>query len=497
MVALRRSSHRGPVWIAAELGLVAGTVGRVLRRHQMPALAAVDPITGPAVRRRHSNVRYEHPYPGDLLHVDVKKLGRIPDGGGWRLLGRDATAAHRHKRIPLGYDYLRVAVDDRTRLAYIEVHTDEKDATSAEFLHNAAGWFRRRGVTVRRILTDNALVYRRGTQWSAVCATLQLRRRFIRPGWPWTNGKAERLNRTLLTEWAYAKPWTSNADRVASLDSWVDHYNNRRGHSALGGQPRVSPPGGGGRRAVSRAGACRSGTVRGHRGRFCENRPKRSQKRTTAMTHDQSALLDLLAELNTADEVSVMRRILASGLQALIEAEATVVIGAGRHERTPARTTQRNGSRPKTVTTTAGDINVAIPKTRTGSFFPSLLEPRRRIDRALHAVICEAYVHGVSTRKVDDLVTAMGGLSGVSKSEVSRICGQLDEEVGAFANRPLDETGYPYLFVDATYCKVRTGGRVVSQAVVVATGVTADGRREVLVHAVGDSETEAFWTIPA
>ena len=190
------------------------------------------------------------------------------------------------------------------------------------------------------------------------------------------------------------------------------------------------------------------------------------------MTQDQSALLDLLAELNTADEGSVMRRILASGLQALIEAEATARIGAGRHERTSTRTTQRNGSREKTVTTTAGDITVAIPKTRTGSFFPSLLEPRRRIDRALHAVICEAYVHGVSTRKVDDLVTAMGGLSGVSKSEVSRICAGLDEEVGAFASRPLDEAAFPYLFVDATYCKVRIGGRVVSQAVVVATGVS-------------------------
>src|SRR4051794_24490580 len=161
------------------------------------------------------------------------------------------------------------------------------------------------------------------------------------------------------------------------------------------------------------------------------------------MTQDQSALLDLLAELNTADEGSVMRRILASGLQALIEAEATATIGAGRHERTSTRTTQRNGSRGKTVTTTAGDITVTIPKTRTGSFFPSLLEPRRRIDRALHAVICEAYVHGVSTRKVDDLVAAMGGLSGVSKSEVSRICAGLDEEVGAFATRRWTRGAFP------------------------------------------------------
>jgi putative transposase len=211
------------------------------------------------------------------------------------------------------------------------------------------------------------------------------------------------------------------------------------------------------------------------------------------MTQDQSALAQLLTVLRTADAGELINRLVAGALQALIECEATAVIGAAPHERTGSRTTQRNGHRPKTITTAAGDVTVAIPKTRTGSFFPSLLEPRRRIDRALHSVICEAYVHGVSTRKVDDLVTAMGGITGVSKSEVSRVCADLDAEIAAFADRPL--TGdFPYVFVDATYCKVRTGGRVVSQAVVIATGVTADGRREVLGHAVGDSETEQFWT---
>lgn len=240
IMELRRSSHRGPVWLAAQLGLPASTIGRVLQRHQAPALDAVDPITGEPVRRRHSGVRYEHRRPGDLLHVDVKKLGRIPDGGGWRLLGRDATVAHRHKKIPLGYDYLHVAVDDRTRLAYVEAHPDEKDATCAAFLHRAVSWFRRQGVLVRRLLTDNAATYRRGSCWSAVCSALQLRRRFTRPGCPWTNGKAERLNRTLLTEWAYSQPWTSNTARLAALDAWVDDYNNHRGHSALGGHPPVS-----------------------------------------------------------------------------------------------------------------------------------------------------------------------------------------------------------------------------------------------------------------
>ena len=132
-----------------------------------------------------------------------------------------------------------------------------------------------------------------------------------------------------------------------------------------------------------------------------------------------------------------------------------------RHERTEARTTQRNGTRDKTVTTTAGDLTVKIPKVRTGSFFPALLAPRRRIDVALHAVVMQAYVEGVSTRRVDDLVVAMGG-TGISKSEVSRICAKLDAEVAAWRSRPLDDQAFPYVFLDATYCKVRIGatGRV-------------------------------------
>jgi transposase-like protein len=177
------------------------------------------------------------------------------------------------------------------------------------------------------------------------------------------------------------------------------------------------------------------------------------------------------------------------------------VIGAAPHERTDARTAQRNGSRPRTLTTTAGDLELRIPKLRAGSFFPSLLERRRRIDQALFAVVMEAYLHGVSTRKVDDLVKALGADTGISKSEVSRICADLDEEVGAFRDRSLAEVAYPYVFLDATYCKARVGGdkagkgsRVASQAVVIATGVSADGRREVLGCAVGDSETTDFWT---
>jgi putative transposase len=212
------------------------------------------------------------------------------------------------------------------------------------------------------------------------------------------------------------------------------------------------------------------------------------------MTLNQSALLELTDVLRTADGGQVMRLMLSAMLQALVDAEATAHIGAGPYEHTPTRTTQRNGTREKTVSTTAGDLMVKIPKLRAGSFFPSLLAPRRRIDVALYVVVMEAYVHGVSTRKVDDLVAALGVDAGISKSEVSRICADLDVDVSVFQGRELTEQAFPYVFVDATYCKARVGGRVVSQAVVIATGVSADGRREVLGSAVGDSETQDFWT---
>ena len=171
--------------------------------------------------------------------------------------------------------------------------------------------------------------------------------------------------------------------------------------------------------------------------------------------------------------------------------EATEFIGAGRDERTESRTNLRNGTRPKLLATKAGDVELAIPKLRHGSFFPSILERRRRIDRALFAVVMEAYVHGVSTRKVDDLVQALGAASGISKSEVSRICGELDESLGAFRDRPLDHVEFPYVFLDATYVKARSGGRIVAKAVIVATGVTRSGDREVLGVEVGDSEDGA------
>ncbi len=198
------------------------------------------------------------------------------------------------------------------------------------------------------------------------------------------------------------------------------------------------------------------------------------------MALDNAALLEVLEAMQAAGVEDRVRTAAQTIYQALIDAELTAVIGAGPWERTEERTAQRNGSRPRMLTTTAGDLELRIPKLRTGSFFPSLLERRRRVDQALFAVVMEAYLHGVSTRKVDDLVKALGADTGISKSEVSRICADLDEEVGAFRDRSLAEIAYPYVFLDATYCKARVNRRVVSQAVVIATGVTADGRREVL-----------------
>jgi transposase-like protein len=212
------------------------------------------------------------------------------------------------------------------------------------------------------------------------------------------------------------------------------------------------------------------------------------------VTLTDSDLSDLLAALKAGEMTDTIRASLEWILQQLIEAEATAFIGAGRHERTEARTAQRNGHRVRLLSTPAGDVELGIPKLRQGSFFPSLLERRRRIDRALYAVVMEAWVHGVSTRKVDDLVKALGAASGISKSEVSRICAELDHDLEAFRSRRLDHVEFPYVFADATYVKGRVNGRVVSRAVVIAMGVTATGDREVLGVEVGDSEDGAFWT---
>jgi len=213
------------------------------------------------------------------------------------------------------------------------------------------------------------------------------------------------------------------------------------------------------------------------------------------MALDQSDLSAMLAALRAGDGIDLVRDLVRLVLQELIEAEATEAIGARRYERSDGRVTERNGHRSRTVSTKAGDIEVAIPKLRKGSFFPSMLEPRRRIDQALYAVVVEAYVLGVSTRSVDELVAALGITSGISRSEVSRICRRLDEVVEAFRTRSLSHARFPYVFLDATYLHVREDHHVVSKAVVIATGVREDGHREVLGVAAGDSEDELFWRI--
>lgn len=214
------------------------------------------------------------------------------------------------------------------------------------------------------------------------------------------------------------------------------------------------------------------------------------------MAMSQSALSEILEAFRAGEGVDLIRESVRVALQELIELEATEHVGAAPYERTEDRVAERNGHLRRVLTTTAGDVELRIPKLRKGSFFPIILEPRRRIDQALYAVVMEAYVHGVSTRSVDDLVEAMGG-TGISKSEVSRICARLDETVGAFRTRSLDHVEFPYIYLDATYLHVRNkpgkGGQVVSMAVVVATGVTARGDREILGLDVGDSEDEIFW----
>lgn len=211
------------------------------------------------------------------------------------------------------------------------------------------------------------------------------------------------------------------------------------------------------------------------------------------MALDQSVLSELLEAFKSGEGLDLIQEAVRLVAQELIEAEVAATIGAAYYERTETRTNERNGHRPRVLSTKAGDVELAIPKLRRGSFFPSILEPRRRIDQALYAVVMEAYVHGVSTRAVDELVGALGAKAGVSRSEVSRICAGLDQVVAAFRSRPLDHAPFPYIWLDATYLHVREDHHVTSKAVVIATGVRADGRREVLGLAVGDSEDEAFW----
>lgn len=233
---IRALTRRGPVFIAGKLGMHASTVGRVLRRHQTPLLRELDPVTGTVIRAsRRSAHRYEHDRPGSLIHIDVKKLGRIPDGGGWRAHGRSEQVRGRG----IGYDYVHAAVDDHSRVAYAEIHDDEKGVTAAGFLQRAIAFYARLGVTVERVITDNAFAYRHSAAFRDVLAEHAITQKFIRPHCPWTNGKIERLNRTLASEWAYARPWNSNQERATGLRAWLDYYNLDRTHLGIGGQTPI------------------------------------------------------------------------------------------------------------------------------------------------------------------------------------------------------------------------------------------------------------------
>ena len=207
------------------------------------------------------------------------------------------------------------------------------------------------------------------------------------------------------------------------------------------------------------------------------------------MTDEMMQLQGLLEKSADAD---VLREMIGFASQRLMELEVRARTGAGYGEKDPGRLAQRNGYRERDWQTRAGTVELAIPKLRQGSYFPSFLEPRRMTEKALTAVIQEAYIQGISTRSVDDLVQAMGG-TGVSKSQVSRLCEEIDTRVDAFLHRPI-EGDWPYLWIDATYVKVRQEGRIVSVAVIIAVGVNSDGRREVLGMDIGASEAEPFWT---
>lgn len=232
----RRELRRGPAWIAHHLGLPSSTVGKILKRNNVPLLRNTDPLTGTEIRAQRRANSYEHAYPGSMVHVDVKKIGRIPPGGGWRVHGRGKSGPHAR----VGYDYIHVVIDDYSRVAYAEIAADERAETCAAVLLRADIWFARRGVTIERVLSDNALTYRRSAQFREAVSVIGARQKFIKPHCPWTNGKAERLNRTLATEWAYARPYVNNAARTAAFAAWLRYYNTERPHFGIGGVAPVT-----------------------------------------------------------------------------------------------------------------------------------------------------------------------------------------------------------------------------------------------------------------
>ena len=230
IVRLRQRRKLGPARISSIVGIPASTVHRVLCRHGLNRIAWMDRPTGQVIRRIHTD------RPGELVHIDVKKLGRIPPGGGWRAHGRE-NVVHQPK-TKVGYDYIHSAIDAHSRLAYSEVLANEKGQSCAEFWDRAREFFDDHAIRVEAVLTDNARNYTDSHAFQAALAGIEHRR--IRPRRPQTNGKVERFNRTLLDEWAYVRTYTSNSQRTRALDRFLHTYNHHRGHTALGGEPPIT-----------------------------------------------------------------------------------------------------------------------------------------------------------------------------------------------------------------------------------------------------------------
>ncbi len=245
IVKLRWRRRLGPVQIAGRTGVPASTVHAVLTRCRINRLSHIDRVTAEPIRR------YEHPHPGSLIHVDVTKFGNIPDGGGWRYVGkqqgdrnrnttRDRTGERSRKYYPkLGTAFVHTVIDDCSRVAYAEIRGDEKADTAIDVLRNAVAWFAQRGVAVERVLSDNGSAYK-SFAWRDACAELGIAHKRTRPYRPQTNGKIERLHRTMADGWAYAHRYDSEQARRDALEPWLHFYNHHRAHSAIGGQPPIS-----------------------------------------------------------------------------------------------------------------------------------------------------------------------------------------------------------------------------------------------------------------
>lgn len=237
VLALRAEIRRGPHRLSNRLGIPASTVHAILQRHGVSRLSRLDRVTGAPIRRERP-VRYERSRPGELVHVDVKKIGRVPPGGGWRALGREVANARERRRDPVGYDYLHVAIDDHSRYAYVEVLTNERGDTCAGFFERTREHFSTLGVRVERVMTDNAKNYTLSKLFRAALGDVAHLR--TRPYRPQTNGKAERFNRTLADEWAYERPYATNNERTAALAAFLVDYNWQRTHSGIGNRPPAS-----------------------------------------------------------------------------------------------------------------------------------------------------------------------------------------------------------------------------------------------------------------